>query len=146
MPVCPLCRVDLVPSASTSDDEEDEDIDEDDEEDDDDDDDYYEEEDAEEYEDHPDEDWSLKTIATELQSKGYTIIDLISMLTEIQDKTDPKCTDEYYDNLHTEFSSIMKRSSTEITNRKRELAEMADNDGQVSQPVIFEPKTYHKSI
>lgn len=92
---CPCCRAPLQ--------EEEEEIylddDDDEDDDDDDDDDYSEDDDA-------DVDGDLETVVKMFTLKGYTISDVIVMLTGRTSKRDPKYTKEYVDHLDSELNDI----------------------------------------
>jgi hypothetical protein len=114
---CPCCRAPLQ-------EEEDDEIDLNDESDDDDDD--YDEED-----DDDDVDGDLETVARMFTLKGYTINDVLAMLTGRTSKIDTKYTKEYIDQLDTDLDDICHAADSIATIAKavkesaRERAERA---------------------
>jgi hypothetical protein len=99
---CPCCRAVLVetPEEEEEDDESEYSDDE-------------EEDDESEYSDE-EECGEVETITERLVAKGYTMTDLVSLLSMRKSKRDSKYTPEYYEKLETEYMEIVEEVDREV--------------------------------
>lgn len=99
---CPCCRAVLVETPEEEEDDESEYSDE-------------EEDDESEYSDEEEEECGeVETITERLVAKGYTMMDLVSLLSMRKSKRDSKYTTEYYEKLETEYMEIVEEIDREV--------------------------------
>lgn len=99
---CPCCRAVLVETPEEEEDDESEYSDE-------------EEDDESEYSDDEEEECGeVETITERLVAKGYTMMDLVSLLSMRKSKRDSKYTAEYYEKLETEYMEIVEEIDREV--------------------------------
>ena len=99
---CPCCRAVLVETPEEEEDDESEYSDE-------------EEDDESEYSDEEEEECGeVETITERLVAKGYTMTDLVSLLSMRKSKRDSKYTTEYYEKLETEYMEIVEEIDREV--------------------------------
>ena len=74
-----------------------------------------EEDDESEYSDDEEEECGeVETITERLVAKGYTMTDLVSLLSMRKSKRDSKYTTEYYEKLETEYMEIVEEIDREV--------------------------------
>lgn len=99
---CPCCRAVLVETLEEEEDDESEYSDD-------------EEDNESEYSDDEEEECGeVETITERLVAKGYTMTDLVSLLSMRKSKRDSKYTTEYYEKLETEYMEIVEEIDREV--------------------------------
>ena len=130
IPSCPLCRTELIESSSeeSSEDDDSEYVEDDDEADAEDE--YLDEFDIgiaeegdnhdENFEEYDDEEYDLQKIAEDFMSKGYTVADIVSLLTCLRNVRSNNYAEGYTKKMARDFSEVLKEHNREITRRKQE--------------------------
>jgi hypothetical protein len=114
---CPCCRTELfvVPSDNLEEDNDDDDDDEN----------FSDEED--ESEDGDPEEVPVETITARLQANGFTMLDIVSMMTNNYSKTDPKYTFDFISKMNNKYDEILEEVDKEFDEQRKFAAE----DGRV---------------
>jgi hypothetical protein len=107
---CPCCRTELFNLPKEEEEDEDEDDD-------------YDESDDEESEDG-DGLIPVETLVARLEARGFTMLDVVSMLSNNYSKTNPKYTGEYIMNMCNTYDDVI----TEIENEHDEQVKFAEED------------------
>jgi hypothetical protein len=105
---CPCCRSELFVLPNEEEEEEDD----------------YEESDDEESVTSNDSFVPVETLVSRLEAKGFTMLDMVSMLTNNYSKIDLKYTAQHIESMHAEFDNLLE----EIENEYDEQRKFAEED------------------